>query len=203
MREVFRSNGIVAVLRASSVEEAKEKAMAIFEGGIKIIEVTFTVPNADSVIRELSSLKEKGAWIGAGTVLDVDMCRKAIESGAQFIVSPHLDEDISKYCKEKGVFYMPGVMTPTEIVKALKLGHKILKLFPGEVLKPTFVKAMKGPFPEVEFVPTGGVSLENLHEWFEAGVLAVGVGTALTKGTPDEVKQKAQMFVEKVRGCLR
>jgi len=136
-------------------------------------------------------------------VLDVDMCRKAIESGAQFIVSPHLDEDISKYCKEKGVFYMPGVMTPTEIVKALKLGHKILKLFPGEVLKPTFVKAMKGPFPEVEFVPTGGVSLENLHEWFEAGVLAVGVGTALTKGTPDEVKQKAQTFVEKVRGCLR
>lgn len=96
---------------------------------------------------------------------------------------------------------MPGVMTPTELVKAMKLGHTILKLFPGEVVGPQFVKAMKGPFPNVKFVPTGGVNLDNVCEWFKAGVLAVGVGSALVKGTPDEVREKAKALVEKIRGC--
>ncbi len=201
MEELFKKHKIVAVLRANSVEEAKEKALAVFEGGVHLIEITFTVPDADTVIKELSFLKEKGAIIGAGTVTSVEQCRKAVESGAEFIVSPHLDEEISQFCKEKGVFYMPGVMTPTELVKAMKLGHTILKLFPGEVVGPQFVKAMKGPFPNVKFVPTGGVNLDNVCEWFKAGVLAVGVGSALVKGTPDEVREKAKAFVEKIRGC--
>ncbi|KFZ22420.1 bifunctional 4-hydroxy-2-oxoglutarate aldolase/2-dehydro-3-deoxy-phosphogluconate aldolase [Thermotoga neapolitana] len=201
MEELFKKHQIVAVMRASSVEEAKEKALAVFEGGVRMIEITFTVPDADKVIREISFLKEKGAVVGAGTVTSVEQCKKAIESGAEFIVSPHLDEEISRFCREKGVFYMPGVMTPTELVRAMKLGHTILKLFPGEVLGPTFVKAMKGPFPNVKFVPTGGVNLDNVCEWFKAGVLAVGVGSALVKGTPDEVKEKARAFVEKIRGC--
>lgn len=201
MEELFKKHQIVAVMRASSVEEAKEKALAVFEGGVRMIEITFTVPDADKVIREISFLKEKGAVVGAGTVTSVEQCKKAIESGAEFIVSPHLDEEISRFCREKGIFYMPGVMTPTELVRAMKLGHTILKLFPGEVLGPTFVKAMKGPFPNVKFVPTGGVNLDNVCEWFKAGVLAVGVGSALVKGTPDEVKEKARAFVEKIRGC--
>ncbi|AJG40743.1 2-dehydro-3-deoxyphosphogluconate aldolase [Thermotoga sp. RQ7] len=201
MEELFKKHQIVAVMRASSVEEAKEKALAVFEGGVRMIEITFTVPDADKVIREISFLKEKGAVVGAGTVTSVEQCKKAIESGAEFIVSPHLDEEISRFCKEKGIFYMPGVMTPTELMRAMKLGHTILKLFPGEVLGPTFVKAMKGPFPNVKFVPTGGVNLDNVCEWFKAGVLAVGVGSALVKGTPDEVKEKARAFVEKIRGC--
>jgi len=201
MEELFKKHRIVAVMRASSVEEAKEKALAVFEGGVRMIEITFTVPDADKVIREISFLKEKGAVVGAGTVTSVEQCKKAIESGAEFIVSPHLDEEISRFCKEKGIFYMPGVMTPTELVRAMKLGHTILKLFPGEVLGPTFVKAMKGPFPNVKFVPTGGVNLDNVCEWFKAGVLAVGVGSALVKGTADEVREKARAFVEKIRGC--
>ncbi|PLV57655.1 bifunctional 4-hydroxy-2-oxoglutarate aldolase/2-dehydro-3-deoxy-phosphogluconate aldolase [Thermotoga sp. SG1] len=201
MEELFKKHRIVAVMRASSVEEAKEKALAVFEGGVRMIEITFTVPDADKVIREISFLKEKGAVVGAGTVTSIEQCKKAIENGAEFIVSPHLDEEISRFCKEKGVFYMPGVMTPTELVKAMKLGHTILKLFPGEVLGPTFVKSMKGPFPGVKFVPTGGVNLDNVCEWFKAGVLAVGVGSALVKGTPDEVREKARAFVEKIRGC--
>ncbi|PLV58675.1 bifunctional 4-hydroxy-2-oxoglutarate aldolase/2-dehydro-3-deoxy-phosphogluconate aldolase [Thermotoga sp. KOL6] len=201
MEKLLEKHKIVAVLRSGSVEEAKEKAQAVFKGGVCLIEITFTVPNAETVIREISFLKEKGAIIGAGTVTNVEQCKKAIESGAEYIISPHLDEEISQYCKERGVFYMPGVMTPTEIVKAMKLGHTILKLFPGELLGPKFVKLMKGPFPNVKFVPTGGVNLNNVCEWFEAGVLAVGVGSALVKGTTDEVTKKAQAFVKKIKEC--
>ncbi|MCD6551440.1 bifunctional 4-hydroxy-2-oxoglutarate aldolase/2-dehydro-3-deoxy-phosphogluconate aldolase [Thermotoga sp.] len=201
MEELLKKHRIIAVMRASSVEEAKEKALAVFEGEVRLIEITFTVPDADSAIREISFLKKKGAVVGAGTVTSVEQCKRAIESGAEFIVSPHLDEEISRFCKEKGVFYMPGVMTPTEIVKAMKLGHRILKLFPGELLGTRFVRAMRGPFPEIKFVPTGGVNLDNVCEWFEAGVLAVGVGSALVKGTPNEVREKARKFIEKIRGC--
>nr|8CUS_B Chain B, I432-1(NaCl) Chain B [synthetic construct]8CUT_B Chain B, I432-1(Imd) Chain B [synthetic construct] len=201
MEELFKKHKIVAVLRANSVEEAKEKALAVFRGGVHLIEITFTVPDADTVIKELSFLKEKGAIIGAGTVTSLEQCQKAVESGAEFIVSPHLDPEISKFCKINGVFYMPGVMTPTELVKAMKLGHTILKLFPGEVVGPQFVKAMKGPFPNVKFVPTGGVNDQNVCEWFKAGVLAVGVGSALVKGTPEQVEMLAVLFVAKIAGC--
>ncbi len=202
MAENFSKEKIIAVLRAPSFEEAKEKALAIFDGGIRLIEVTFTVPKAELLIDELrKELVEKGATIGAGTVLDKESCKSAIESGAQFIVSPHLSEEISALCKSKGIFYMPGAITPTEIVEAFKLGHKIIKLFPGEVLGTAFVKSMKGPFPSIRFVPTGGVNLENICEWFKAGVLAVGIGTSLTNGTVDEVREKAKAFVKKVQQC--
>uniref|UniRef100_UPI0038D25B0C Pseudosymmetric protein nanocages GI4 C Chain n=1 Tax=synthetic construct TaxID=32630 RepID=UPI0038D25B0C len=201
MEELFKEHKIVAVLRANSREEAIEIALAVFAGGVHLIEITFTVPDADEVIKRLEMLKRAGAIIGAGTVTSVEQCREAVESGAEFIVSPHLDEEISQFCKEEGVFYMPGVMTPTELVKAMKLGHTILKLFPGEVVGPQFVEAMKGPFPNVKFVPTGGVNLDNVCEWFEAGVLAVGVGSALVEGKPSEVAEKARRFVKKIRGC--
>lgn len=104
MEELFKKHQIVAVMRASSVEEAKEKALAVFEGGVRMIEITFTVPDADKVIREISFLKEKGAVVGAGTVTSVEQCKKAIESGAEFIVSPHLDEEISRFCRKREFF---------------------------------------------------------------------------------------------------
>jgi len=125
MAENFSKEKIIAVLRAPSFEEAKEKALAIFDGGIRLIEVTFTVPKAELLIDELrKELVEKGATIGAGTVLDKESCKSAIESGAQFIVSPHLSEEISALCKSKGIFYMPGAITPTEIVKHSNLGTR-------------------------------------------------------------------------------
>jgi len=198
MIDILSENKIIAVLRANSFEEAEEKAFAIFEGGIKIIEVTFTVPNADILINKLSnSLKE--AIIGAGTVITVRDCEKAIKNGAKFIVSPHIDEILSKFCIKKSIPYFPGVMTPTEVVQAKKLGHSILKLFPGNFLKPNYIKTLKGPFPDLNFIPTGGVSLENIETWFENGAFAVGVGSNLTKGTPQEVFEKTKKFVEKLR----
>ncbi|HCZ05811.1 MAG: 2-dehydro-3-deoxyphosphogluconate aldolase / (4S)-4-hydroxy-2-oxoglutarate aldolase [Thermotogota bacterium] len=197
---LMKKEKIVAVLRGKSYEEAVEKVEALYRGGIKIIEITFTVPEADKVIESLSN-KWEDVLIGAGTVLDVGMCRKAIGSGARFVVSPHVDEEISRECEEEGVPYFPGVMTPTEVVKALKMGRKMLKLFPGSALGPSYVKALKGPFPDVEFMPTGGVSLENVCEWLKAGCFAVGVGSQLVKGSPNEVEENARRFLEKIGVC--
>lgn len=196
--EKIKEKKVIAILRLKSVEEAVEKGKAVFEAGMQILEVTFTVPNASEVIRALKNQCPK-ALIGAGTVLNAFMCQEAIEAGAEFIVSPNYDEEVSEMCKVNGKLYIPGVMTPTEIVRAMNGGNKVLKLFPGEVLGPVFIKAMKGPFPNVEFVATGGVSLENIAQWFEAGALAVGMGGSLMNGSVEEVVQKAKQTVNKVK----
>ena len=164
------------------------------------MEVTFTVPKAEEVMMKIKEDVE-GVIVGAGTVLDENTCRAALKSGAEFIVSPHIDEGISKVCEEEGVLYVPGIMTPTEVVRSMRMNRIILKVFPGSTLSPSHVKALKGPFPNVEFIPTGGVNLENICEWFEVGCIAVGIGTSLTKGSIDEVEEKAQKFIEKIRGC--
>lgn len=196
--EKIKEKKVIAILRLKSVEEAVEKGKAVFEAGMQILEVTFTVPNASEVIRALKNQCPK-ALIGAGTVLNVSMCQEAIEAGAEFIVSPNYDEEVSEMCKMNGKLYIPGVMTPTEIVRAMNGGNKVLKLFPGEVLGPVFIKAMKGPFPNAEFVATGGVSLENIGQWFEAGALAVGMGGSLVNGSVEEVVQKAKQIINKVK----
>ncbi len=195
--EIIGKEGIVAVLRADSPERCVRLAEEIYEGGIKIIEITFTVPEADKVISKVAE-KLQDAIVGAGTVLSVKDCEKAIKAGARFIVSPHLSEEIAKI---SNVPYIPGIMTPTEYVKAKELGCEVVKIFPGSVLKPTFIKSMRGPFPEFKAIPTGGVSLDNLEEWFSAGAFAVGVGSNLTKkGNP---KENAKLFIEKIRRCRK
>ncbi|MBC7331832.1 MAG: bifunctional 4-hydroxy-2-oxoglutarate aldolase/2-dehydro-3-deoxy-phosphogluconate aldolase [Synergistetes bacterium] len=193
--ERIREEGIVAVLRAESVEKCLQIARELYEGGIRVIEVTFTVPDADKAIKALSE-EIKDALIGAGTVLTAEQCKRAIEAGAKYIVSPHLSEEINEVCKEAGIPYVPGIMTPTEYVKAKNMGCEVVKIFPGDVLKPVFIKSMKGPFPEFKAIPTGGVSLENLEEWFKAGAFAVGAGSNLVKGNP---KENARQFVERIR----
>ncbi|WP_448376947.1 bifunctional 4-hydroxy-2-oxoglutarate aldolase/2-dehydro-3-deoxy-phosphogluconate aldolase [Fervidobacterium sp.] len=192
----------IAILRTSSTEEAIEKGAVVYEEGGKLIEVTFTVPNAEDAIEALKSLCPD-AYIGAGTVINAKMCEKAIEAGAQFVVSPNFDPKVSKLCIEREILYIPGVMTPTEIVKAIQGGNYILKLFPGEVLGPVFVKAMKGPFPEVKFVATGGVTLDNLEDWFKEGVLAVGLGGSLVKGTREEVKERVKNVLNKIKAISK
>jgi len=197
--ELMKRDKIIAVLRARSQKEAIQKAIAIFKGGIRLIEITFTVPGADEIIRELVSELED-AVIGAGTVLNAEMCEKALKSGARFVVSPHVDEEISIVCGER-VLYIPGIMTPTEVVKALKMSRTILKLFPGSALGPLYVKALKGPFPSVDIMPTGGVDLDNVCDWLNAGCFAVGVGSSLTRGTVHEVEEKARKFMMKIHEC--
>lgn len=192
--------GIVAVIRAESVNKAIEISNACAEGGIPAIEVTYTVPGATEVIKALKERKDAGELIvGAGTVLDSETARMAILAGADFVVSPGFDLESAKLCNRYQVPYMAGCMTITEMIRALEAGCDIIKLFPGSVFGPSFVKDVKAPLPQVNLMPTGGVSLDNIQDWINNGVMAVGVGGQLTKGTKQQITETAKRFVEKVR----
>lgn len=189
--------GIVAVVRRNTVAEGIRISKACAKGGIPAIEVTYTVPGATEVIKALK--EEKNMIVGAGTVLDATTARIAILAGAEFIVSPAFDEETAKLCNLYQVPYMPGCMTITEMTKAMEYGSEIIKLFPGSAFGPSFVKAVKAPLPQVNIMPTGGVSLENMEEWFANGVVAVGAGGKLASGTDEEIIATAQSFVEKIK----
>ena len=196
--------GVVAVVRAESAEQAIKIAEACREGGIPAIEITFTVPYADEVIRELSKAYKNGEMIvGAGTVLDSETARVAILAGAQYIVSPCLDEETIKLCNRYQIPVMPGCVTIKEMVTAMELGADIIKVFPGDLVGPGYIKAVKGPLPQAPMMPTGGVSLDNVGEWIKNGCVAVGVGGSLTAGakTGDyaAITAIAKQFVAKVK----
>lgn len=191
--------GVVAVVRANSSEEAETISKACIEGGVPAIEVTFTVPGAEIVIKDLKNkFTSEELIVGAGTVLDSETARIAILNGAEYIVSPHFDENIARCCNRYCIPYMAGCMTIKDVIAAMEMGVDIVKLFPGSAFGPSFVKAIKGPLPQANIMPTGGVSIDNVHEWIENGVVAVGVGGALTKGTPEEITSKAKALVSKV-----
>ena len=200
--------GVVAVVRAESAEQAIKIAEACREGGIPAIEITFTVPYADEVIRELSKAYKNGEMIvGAGTVLDSETARIAILAGAQYIVSPCLDEETIKLCNRYQIPVMPGCVTIKEMVTAMELGADIIKVFPSDLVGPSYIKAVKGPLPQAPLMPTGGVSLENAAEWIKNGCVAVGVGGSLTAGAKtgdyEAVTEMAKKFVaavQKARG---
>src|SRR5574344_1446428 len=195
---------LVVVVRGKSVDEAKKIVQACYEGGVKIVEITFTVPNADLLIAELKKqMKDTDAVIGAGTVLDKQTADKAISAGADFIVSPHLDLDLQTYVQQKGIAYTPGVLTPSEYVSAVSNNASLVKLFPGDVAKPEGLKALLGPFPNAKIMPTGGVSYENLDKWFSCGAVAVGAGGNLTKGAKEgnfkEITAEAKRWLQKIQ----
>lgn len=176
-------SGVVAVIRAESKEQGRLIIEAVKKGGVKALEITMTVPGAVNIIDELTeAYKDEDVIIGAGTVLDPETARACILAGAKYIVSPYFDENTAKLCNRYAIPYMPGVMTPAEVVKALEYGVDILKVFPGNAFGPSIIKAFKGPMPQGNYMPTGGVSLDNVHEWVEAGAVAVGTGSDLTKG---------------------
>ena len=198
------SSLVVAVIRAKSTEEAIKISNACIEGGIKAIEVTFTVDYAHEVIKGLShEYKTQDLLIGAGTVLDSETARIAILNGASFIVSPAFDLETAKLCHRYQVPYLPGCQTITEMIKAMEAGCDIIKLFPGNLGGPSYVKAIKGPLPYINLMPTGGVSLENVQEWIKAGCVAVGVGGELTKPAQDghfeKVTENARAFLQAVK----
>lgn len=205
--ETIEKLGVVAVIRGDSLDTAVKTVDACYKGGIKIIEVTFTVPGADSLIKSLTG-KYKGSdmVIGAGTVLDPETARIAILAGAKFVVSPSLNIETVKMCNRYGIPVMTGVMTPTEAQTAMEYGVDVLKLFPGDIAKPAGLKALKGPFPHANIMPTGGVSAENVEEWFKAGAFAVGAGSFLTKdaktGDYDKVTAVCKAFVDKVQSVI-
>lgn len=194
--------GVVAVVREDSQKRAIEAARAVIKGGIKGIEVTFSVPQADQVIAQLKEEYQNDSIvvIGAGTVLDAVTARLAILAGAEFIVSPCFDQATAEMCNFYQVPYMPGCMTITEMQQAMKSGADIVKLFPANNFTPQMIKAAKAPLPHVNIMPTGGVNLENIAAWKQAGAIVVGVGGNLFKGVKDEnyelVSQTAKQYIE-------
>ena len=196
--------GIVSVVRATNADQAVKITDACIKGGVPAIELTFTVPGAHRVIEELANhYDEKDIILGAGTVLDAETARIAILSGAQYIVSPYFDEATIKLCNRYAVPCMPGCMTSHDVVRALELGCDIIKLFPGDAFGPAMVKAIKGPIPQANIMPTGGVDVDNVADWIKAGVVAVGAGSSLTKGAKtgdyDLVTATAKKFVENIK----
>ena len=194
------NTGIVAVVRAESIAEAVRISSACIEGGVPAIEVTYTVPGATEVIKALKeTFPADKLIVGAGTVLDAATARMAILAGAEYIVSPGFDEETAKLCNLYQIPYMPGCMTITEMTKAMQYGADIVKLFPGSAFGPSFVKAVKAPLPQANIMPTGGVSLDNVEEWFKNGVVAVGAGGKLATGSSESITATAKAFVEKIR----
>lgn len=191
--------GIVAVIRGKDVEEALGFSKACVEGGVDVLEITFTVPRAEEVLKRLQDELPETALIGAGTVLDPVTARIAIMNGAKFIVSPSFDKEVAMLCNLYQVPYMPGCMTPTEITEALKYGVDVIKIFPGSAFGPKYFKAIHGPLPHVNLMPTGGVDADNVAEWIENGAYAVGAGSSLVKGTSEEIIEKAKTFVKNIK----
>lgn len=194
-------SGIVAVIRGKSATELKKTISAIKAGGINAIEITTTVPNADTLIGELSN--DESSVVGAGTVLDAITARICIMRGANFIVSPSFSLEVAKICNLYDVLYVPGVATPQEITLAMQAGCSLLKLFPSSNFSPDIIKDLLGPFPQCSFMPTGGISLENVGDWIKGGADLVGVGGVLTKGAKfgdyKNVEDVARLFLEEVR----
>ena len=202
--EQLERNGIVAVIRAESNEQALKIVDFAYQGGIRAIEITMTVPGAIDVIKDISSKFSTELLIGAGTILDSETARLAILAGAEFIVSPHLDIEIIKTTNRYQKVIIPGAMTVREVMLSMEHGADVVKIFPSGLFGPEIIKAIKGPLPQAPLMPTGGINLKNLQEWVKAGVFCVGVGSSLTKdaikkGDYAIVKDKAQEFINKYK----
>ena len=196
----IKDGGLVAVVRAENSEQAIRITEACIEGGVAAIELTFTVPFAHEVIETLAKRYTHDEIIlGAGTVLDPETARIAMLSGSQFIVSPCFSEELVCFCNRYRCPVMPGVMTVTEAIHAMEAGADILKVFPGELSGPRFIKAIRGPLPYAQIMPTGGVNVDNAAEWIKAGAVALGAGSALTKGTHEEIVARAKAFLKNIR----
>jgi len=170
----------VAVIRTKTYEEAKEISIASIEGGMNIIEVTMSVPNAPKLIKELKD-KYKDICVGAGTVLTKDAVDECIENNTDFIVSPCIDEEIIKYAIQRKVLIIPGLMTMSEVNKVHKMGLRFIKVFPGNVVGKGFIGAVKSIFEDISVMPTGGVNKDNISEWIQAGADCSGIGSDLNK----------------------
>lgn len=206
VRERIVEIAIVPVVRASSAREARMAADAVCEGGIPIVEITMTVPGAVDVIRELTKNAGSDVLVGAGTVLNVDAARRCLDAGAQFLVSPGLNLEVVKLACAEGKLMMAGALTPTEVIAAWEAGSDFVKVFPcGQVGGAKYIKALKGPLPQVPLVPTGGVSLSTAAEFIEAGAAALGVGgecvqaEALRSGKPEIIVENAREFLAIVK----
>jgi 2-dehydro-3-deoxyphosphogluconate aldolase/(4S)-4-hydroxy-2-oxoglutarate aldolase len=204
--QTIRDIGIIPVVRAQSAGEAMQAIDAIREGGISVLEITMTVPGAVGVIEEVSKRYGNEAVVGAGTVLDGETARACILAGARFVVSPSLNLETIEVCRRYGIAVMPGALTPTEVVQAWSAGADFVKVFPaGAVGGASYIKSLKAPLPQIELVPTGGVSLKTAADFIKAGASALGVGAdlvdvkAIREGQSQVITERAREFVQIVR----
>lgn len=203
LSQILKSR-IVAIIRGAEPKNVRAIVQALREGGVTNIEVTLNSPKALSVIEEISSAAGDTVLIGAGTVLDADAAKAAIRAGARFIISPTLDEETIRCTKELGVVSIPGAFSPTEILKAYRCGADIIKVFPASG-GPAYIRDIRGPLPHIPLMPTGGIRLDNIRSYQEAGAVAFGIGTALvnsklpvTEEYLRNLKGTAEKFVKAV-----
>jgi 2-dehydro-3-deoxyphosphogluconate aldolase/(4S)-4-hydroxy-2-oxoglutarate aldolase len=201
----IREIGLVPVLRAESEEQAFALAEAIADGGVTVLEVTMTVPGAVKVIARLAKERPE-ILLGAGTVLDVESAKACIGEGATFIVSPAFDEKTVEHCRKNEIAVLPGALTPTEVLRAWNAGADVVKIFPASAMGGAkYLKSLKAPLPQIQMIPTGGVSQATAHEFLEAGAFALGVGAdlvdtkAIKNGHPETVTADAKRYMEIVK----
>jgi 2-dehydro-3-deoxyphosphogluconate aldolase/(4S)-4-hydroxy-2-oxoglutarate aldolase len=197
--------GIVAVVRSPESQQLVEVAKALADGGVTVMEITYTVPNALDVIRRVREALGERILLGAGTVLDAEMARAAIFAGAEFVVAPTLKAETIRMAHRYDKAALPGAFTPTEVLTAWEGGADIVKVFPAEVAGPAFFKAMRGPLPHIPLMPTGGVDLKTAAEFLKAGACCLGIGgqlveaKAVAAGDFARIRELAKQYVEIVR----
>jgi 2-dehydro-3-deoxyphosphogluconate aldolase/(4S)-4-hydroxy-2-oxoglutarate aldolase len=205
----IRELGLIAVVRGESRMAALDVVAALVEGGVLGIEVTFTTPEAEKVIEDLNQEYGERILLGAGTIVEPGQVNQAVAGGATFLVSPGCDPGLVSLMLETGLVVMPGILTPSELMLARNLGPDVFKLFPGSMGGPSYLKALRGPFPDALLLPTGGVSEENVRDWFAAGAFAVGAGSALAPAAikderhREEVVARARSFAQAARHTAR
>lgn len=200
--------GLIPVLRASSVEVGHALVDAMLAGGITVVEVTMTVPNALTLLRELKQRHGKKLLLGSGTVTDAAQADATIDAGAEFVVSPSLHLDVIAKTKELKRISIPGALTPTEVITAWRAGADYVKVFPCSAMGgASYLKSLLAPFPELRLIPTGGVTLQTAPEFLKAGARALGVGTdlvnpaAIAEGKPESVTNTARAYLEVIRSA--
>ncbi|MDT0696186.1 bifunctional 4-hydroxy-2-oxoglutarate aldolase/2-dehydro-3-deoxy-phosphogluconate aldolase [Mammaliicoccus sciuri] len=201
----MKETKLIAILRNAKPNDILPIVETLYKAGIRAIEVTMNSPKALESIELISNEMKDKVVVGAGTVLDSESARLAILSGATFILSPTVDKDTIRMSKKYGAVSIPGAMTPTEILEAYEYGGDIIKVFPTTSLGPEYIKDLQGPLPHIPLLPTGGVSIDNVTDFIEAGAVGVGLGSALVntkvetnKAYFEELEQKAQAFYNKV-----
>jgi 2-dehydro-3-deoxyphosphogluconate aldolase/(4S)-4-hydroxy-2-oxoglutarate aldolase len=201
--------GLVAVVRSPDSQQLVEVARALADGGVTVVEITMSVPNALEVLREVRQALGDRLLLGAGTVLDAETARAVLLAGAEYIVAPTLNLDVIRLCRRYDKLVMPGAFTPTEILTAWEAGADIVKVFPAEVVGPAFFKALRGPLPQIRLMPTGGVDLNTAAAFLKAGACCLGVGSqlvepkAIAERNFDRIRDLARQYtaiVKRVRG---
>jgi 2-dehydro-3-deoxyphosphogluconate aldolase/(4S)-4-hydroxy-2-oxoglutarate aldolase len=199
--------GVLAVLRAPSAAQAVQAVDALVAGGVTGVEITYSTPDAAEAIAEVARRHGNEIYLGAGTVLTRDQAHSAVDAGATFLVSPGTDAEIVGAMKETGALVFTGALTPSEVMAALRLDVHAVKIFPASLGGPSYLKSLRGPFPDVAFMPTGGVSADNIKDWLAAGAVAVGAGSelcssaAMAAGRWDDIEATARRFAAAYRAA--